>query len=134
MSKTFGFLLYIACASALFFSCRSTKNMGAREDFYQFYDRFLTDSTFQMERVNFPLNGLKYDGDGDSTHVWTPDNWMMLKEPNLEGTGFDRQLQVMGDTLATDEIKMENTGFFFKMVYEPIKRKWHLVYLMDSGL
>lgn len=114
--------------------CRSTKNQTASEDFYEFYDRFLSDSTFQMERVRFPLQGLRFGESEDSTYTWTREDWIMLKEPQLEGTDFERNLQVMGDTLATDEISMENSGFYFKMVYEPVRRKWHLVYMVDSGL
>jgi hypothetical protein len=115
-------------------SCRSTDIRGAREDFYEFYEHFLTDSSFQMERVQFPLPGHLYGEEEDSTYTWTRENWVMLKKPNLEGTEFERRLQVKGDTLATDEIFMENSGFYFKMVYEPVKRKWHLVYLVDSGM
>ena len=57
----------------------------------------------------------------------------MLQEPQLDSTLFTRQLTVT-DTLATDEIKGENTGFYFKMTYRPIDRKWYLVDLVDSSL
>lgn len=127
-----GLLLLALTLSVM--SCRSVKQQGAKEDFYQFYERFLADSSFQIERIQFPLQGLKFGDGEDSTYTWTRENWVMLHQPQLEGTDFERDLKVMGDTLATDEIKMENSGFYFKMTYEPVKRKWHLVYLIDSGL
>lgn len=124
----------IFLALLLVFACRSSKVQTAREDFDEFYEKFLTDSSFQMERIQFPLAGIKTTGEEeDSTYYWTQDEWVMLKKPNLEGTEFERKLQV-SDTLATDEIFTENAGFYFKMVYEPVKRKWHLVYMVDSGL
>jgi len=132
MKNISGLLMIFLAICAM--SCRSARQAGASEDFYAFYDRFLTDSTFQMERVQFPLQGLKFTEGNDSTHTWYREDWMMLKEPQLDGTPFERDLQLMGDTLATDEIRMDNSGFYFKMVYEPVKRKWHLVYMIDSGL
>lgn len=114
--------------------CRSAKVSTAKEDFNEFYQRFLTDSLFQMERVAFPLPGERINDEGqDTTYQWTPDEWIMLKEFELDSTEFKRDL-IVTDTLATDEIYTPGSGFYFKMVYEPIKRKWHLVYLVDQAL
>lgn len=125
--------LILLLALVLAFGCRSANIKGAREDFDAFYERFLTDSSFQMERIQFPLPGIKAGEEEDSTYHWTREEWVMLKKPEIEGTEFKRNLQV-SDTLATDEIFTENAGFYFKMVYEPIKKKWHLVYMVDSEL
>lgn len=125
-------LIFLALLLAV--ACRSSKVQSAKEDFDTFYEKFLTDSSFQMERVQFPLSGIRTTGEEeDSTYQWTREEWVMLKKPQLEGTEFERKLQV-SDTVATDEIFTENTGFYFKTVYEPIKRKWYLVYMIDSGL
>lgn len=115
-------------------SCRSAKVGAAKEDFSNFYQQFLTDSTFQMQRVQFPLPGQKITAEvQDTSYQWTEDNWIMLQEFELDPTQFERNLQVT-DTLATDEIYTPGAGFYFKMVFEPIKRKWFLVYLVDQGL
>ncbi|WKN32614.1 DUF4348 domain-containing protein [Porifericola rhodea] len=133
MKKKLFNVSFIICVLSLAFSCRSAKNGRADENFDEFYEKFLTDSSFQMERIQFPLKGIKADEGEDSTYYWHKEDWVMLKKPNLDGTDFKRDLQV-SDTVATDEIFMENAGFYFKMVYEPIKRKWHLVYMIDGGL
>ncbi len=130
--RAFSVLLF--ALALLSVSCRSVKNQGAKENFDAFYESFLTDSTFQMERVQFPLQGLRFGEEEDSTHTWFREEWIMLRKPQLEGTEFERNLLVMGDTLATDEIMLKNSGFYFKMVFEPVKKKWHLVYLVDSSL
>lgn len=115
-------------------ACRSAKVGTAKEDFSEFYQQFLTDSSFQMQRVQFPLPGQKITAEvQDSSYQWTEDEWIMLKEFELDPTQFERNLQVT-DTLATDEIYTPGAGFYFKMVFEPIKRKWYLVYLVDQGL
>ncbi|MEM9671290.1 MAG: hypothetical protein ACFB15_02200 [Cyclobacteriaceae bacterium] len=115
-------------------SCRSAKVGTAKEDFSNFYQQFLTDSSFQMQRVQFPLPGQKITAEvQDTAYQWAEDDWIMLKEFELDPTQFERNLQVT-DTLATDEIYTPGAGFYFKMVFEPIKRKWYLVYLVDQGL
>ena len=115
-------------------ACRSTRPSTANESFDTFYDRFMTDSAFQMQRTRFPLPGQKFTAEvEDSTYQWTPTNWRMLSEPRLDTTYFQRSLAV-SDTLATDEISGKSTGFYFKMVYRPLRRKWHLVYMVDRDL
>lgn len=126
----------LAASLLLFYSCRSARTPTAKEDFDTFYERFLTDSTFQMSRIVFPLpgiNALEMEATGDSVYYWTPDNWIMLKQPELDPEEFTRNT-IVSDTLATDEIYMEDAGFYFKTVYKPIDRKWHLVYMVDSNI
>jgi hypothetical protein len=134
MKKFVQYTLILLGLVVMALGCRSSNIKGGREDFNVFYEKFLTDSSFQMERIQFPLPGIKAGEEGeDSTYHWTKEEWVMLKKPEIESTEFKRNLQV-SDTLATDEIFTENSGFYFKTVYEPIKRKWYLVYMVDSGL
>ena len=115
-------------------ACRSGRVATADEPFDAFYDRFMTDSTFQLERTRFPLPGQKYTAEvEDSTYRWAREDWRMLNEPQIDPTFFSRNLTV-SDTLATDEIAGKSSGFYFKMVYRPVKRKWHLVYMVDRDL
>ena len=117
-----------------FTSCKTANVTTANEDFREFYQRFLTDSSFQLQRVQFPLPGEKVSAETqDSTYRWTEDEWIMLQEFELDTTQYKRDLHVT-DTLAVDEIYTPGAGFYFKMVFEPVKRKWHLVYLVDQGL
>lgn len=119
----------------LMVGCRSARIQTAKEDFDKFYDRFLTDSAFQMSRIQFPLPGISTDAmeEDDTIYYWTKDEWIMLKKPDLDTTEYKRKMTVT-DTLATDEIYMDNAGFYFKTVYEPVRRKWHLVYMVDSNM
>ena len=124
------FLLGLLSVSA----CRSARVATADEGFDTFYDRFMTDSTFQLERIRFPLPGQKFTEQiEDSTYQWSREGWQMLSEPQIDAAHFTRNLAVT-DTLATDEIAGKNSGFYFKMVYRPVKRKWHLVYMVDRDL
>ena len=126
-------LLLVVAAS----SCRSTRasrSATATEAFAPFYDRFLTDSAFQVERVQFPLPGQKFtEAVADSAYRWQRAEWRMLREPQLDSTQFSRNLSVT-DTLVTDEIAGVNSGFYFRMDYRPVDRKWHLVRMVDRDL
>ncbi len=113
---------------------RSTQSATAREVFAPFYDRFLTDSTFQMTRVRFPLPGQKFTEEvADSAYRWQRADWRMLREPQLDSTQFSRNLSV-SDTLVTDEIAGVNSGFYFRMDYRPVDKKWYLVRMVDRDL
>lgn len=134
--KNISFALIVAICFVC--SCRSLQVRTAKEDFDKFYDRFLTDSAFQMSRIQFPLPGINTaameDGEEtDTVYYWTKDEWVMLQKPELESSQYKRELSVT-DTLATDEIFLDNAGFYFKTVYKPINRKWHLVYMVDSNM
>lgn len=128
--------IVLAAGFLLLYSCRSVKTPAAKEDFDVFYERFLTDSAFQMSRIVFPLpgiNAMDMEESGDSVYYWTKDNWIMLKQPDLDPNEFVRDMHVT-DTIATDEIYMDDAGFYFKTTYKPIKNKWHLVYMIDSNM
>ena len=115
-------------------STRSTRSSTAREDFAPFYARFLTDSAFQMERTRFPLPGQKFTEEvADSAHRWQRADWRMLREPQLDSAYFSRNL-IVSDTLVTDEITGVNSGFYFRMEYRPVDKKWHLVRMVDRDL
>ena len=117
-----------------FTSCKTANVGAAKEDFQDFYQRFLTDNSFKMQRIQFPLPGERVSAEGqDATYRWTKDEWIMLKDFELDTTQYKRNLQVT-DTLAVDEIFTPGAGFYFKMVFEPVKRKWYLVYLVDQML
>ena len=128
--------IYLLLVIALYSisACRSSRTTAANEAFYPFYERFMEDSSFQLNRISFPLPGQKYTADiEDSTYRWNQEDWLLLSEPDIDPAYFSRDLYV-SDTLATDEIAGKDSGFYFKMVYRPVKRKWHLVYLIDRDL
>ena len=117
-----------------FSACRSSRVATADEDLDAFYEQFMTDSAFQMNRIQFPLPGQKFTADvEDSTYQWLREEWQILSQPQVDPVHFSRDLLVT-DTLATDEIAGKNSGFYFKMFYRPVKQRWHLVYMVDRDL
>lgn len=126
--------LVLGVAASSCRSTRSTQSATVDEAFAPFYDRFLTDSTFQMERTQFPLPGQKFTADvADSAYRWHRAEWRMLREPQLDSTYFTRNLSVT-DTLVTDEIAGKDSGLYFRMDYRPVNKQWHLVRMVDRDL
>ncbi len=135
MRITFSLLLALLLSVAAS-SCRSTRTQSAVSDepFAPFYQRFLTDSAFQVKRTQFPLPGQKFtEAVADSAYRWQRTDWRMLREPQLDSTYFTRNLTVT-DSLVTDEIAGVNSGFYFRMDYRPVNKKWHLVRMVDRDL
>ncbi|HCY00694.1 MAG TPA: hypothetical protein DG754_11195, partial [Bacteroidales bacterium] len=55
------FIILIIFVTSMGFGC-STLNPFAAEDFNKFYSRFNSDSTFQLSRIHFPIEGMIIDG------------------------------------------------------------------------
>ncbi len=145
----------LACITALLvtFSCKTTKE-GTRkftssesvkpdkkesrpfskpENFDKFYNRFHTDSTFQMSRIKFPLQGKIIQGDQETK--WSRDNWIMMKtriydiDTTMYKTTFKKR-----ETSFYQKFWLENSGLSSEYRFELIGNKWFLVYALDQNL
>jgi hypothetical protein len=104
-------------------------------EFMQFYNKFLRDSTFQMERVLFPLEGLP--SNADSTQLaakkfrWEKDEWIMHRPFEFEGSDFEQQFTPFDDDLIIENI-VHKSGYASERRFAKIEDKWYLIYY--SGL
>ena len=94
------------------------------EDFDEFYDKFVTDEEFQLERVNFPLRGGDISEDG--TLEWTKDDWYMIQDIRTVDLEEFEVFTEKKDTKVTHEIQLPNSGFGGDLTYEVIDGKWYL--------
>lgn len=103
------------------------------EDFHQFYLQFHSDSVFQMERIQFPLEGGIYDD--DKVQRWSKKNWQLIKYTVFEvDTSQFKVLFDKTDTLVNERIYIPNSGFDFHCKYKLINGKWFLVFCLDQNL
>ena len=131
-------ILFLFAIAIVFTNCKTREkshntNNTRVENFDQFYDQFHDDSTFQVSRINFPLKGGIVDGEG--TRSWTKANWHLMKVKiydvdtaiyNVEYKKLERSF--------TEKFWIEDSGFSSEYRFELIKRKWFLVYAMESNL
>ena len=104
-----------------------------KSSFSSFYKKFLSDSSFQMTRINFPLDGENVYGYGENDVLyWTKDNWIKY--------GGVRNIYEIDKSRYSVEINesehevihyyfIENSGFSIEYKYAKIKGEWFLVYL-----
>lgn len=99
-------------------------------DFHAFYDRFHTDSLFQMSRVVFPLSGVVQEGDTVLTLVekqWLQEDWKIHKPFDNYGGTFERTFSNMGGIIS--ESIVGNGGMFsLEKRYSKLAGEWHLIY------
>jgi hypothetical protein len=77
------FIAICACKNA----SEETYTSEAFNDFMVFYERFHSDSLFQLEHITFPLQGLPSDLSSTKTSNfrWEQENWEMHQPLNPEG-------------------------------------------------
>lgn len=102
-------------------------------DFYDFYDQYHTDSTFQMNRTIFPLKGLAKAI--DTTNVaqevlWQRDQWILHRPfDNHDGT-FERTFTNIGGII-TETISANQGLFSLEKRYAKLSGDWHLIYYQE---
>ncbi len=101
------------------------------EDFEVFYERFHTDSIFQIEHIQWPLEGLPAHSDTLSNPArfrWQQENWVLHKPFNDALTGFSKSLSSMGEGLMVEKIVHEEGGFHMERRFAKIDDEWKLIY------
>lgn len=111
----------------------STLNPLAKEDFETFYKKFHADTTFQLSRIKFPIDGMLVNPNGEKK--WTAENWIPLTTPvhKTDTTRFEIEYKKRNDTFM-QKSWIKNSGFFTEYRFELQKRKWFLVYAYEQNL
>lgn len=109
------------------------------EDFDAFYDRFHSDSVFQMTRVKFPLGGGLIEGGssddvGDGTPI-TKDNYQLLKFKiyDVDTAIFKTSYSKSKDSFI-EKAWIEDSGFSCEFRFKLIGKKWFLVYAQTTNI
>jgi len=79
-----------------------------QEDFNEFFKRFTTDSSFQIERTKFPFRVIWLTDDGETTHETEKENWThstFYYEDGYASRQIDAYTQEM--KIYTDSAKLE---------------------------
>ena len=110
------------------------KKAAAVEDFDSFYNKFHSDSMFQMSRVKFPLQG--YDMDtSEQVQKWTPDNWLMhrAKVSDVDTTIYDVKVD-SGHLIRKEKVFIAGGGFNLERVFKRINGKWYLTLFVNEEM
>ena len=102
------------------------------EEFEAFYERFHRDSTFQMDHIVFPLEGIPDNADpavvAGGTFRWTPETWRMNRPIDLEETGFRREIGFLGNDILTERLVHESGDYAMMRRFARMGEEWYLIY------
>jgi len=102
------------------------------EDFQTFYQQFISDISFQMERIHFPVDGKYYSE--DETYTWSKNNWLpIIKDVKNIDTNELKVEITKTDEKVTHFVYIPNSGFSVKYSFELIDGKWFLTQRTDSN-
>jgi hypothetical protein len=130
-----------------FIACRGKNEAGSSNapvvveaplpaDFEVFYQRFHSDSLFQMERITWPLAGSKGTF-SDSTqtsvaHVWTRDQWKMHRNNALNSDEFIQKFFPIGDVIVVEKIYARGGPYGIEKRYaRQTDQQWALIFYAD---
>lgn len=103
------------------------------DDFHAFYDSYHSDSTFQMERTLFPLNGLTQSSDSTKVAeevVWQKEEWILHKPFDSQNGTFERTFTNI-EGIITEYISANNGMFSLEKRYARLAGQWHLIYYQE---
>ncbi len=103
------------------------------EDFDRFYQRFHTDSVFQISRIRYPLGG--YHADGFEETKWVKGSTPLMRTMIYDvDTTVYKVSYKKSDAEFIQKVWLENSGFSSESRFKLIKNRWYLVYVLDLNL
>ena len=110
-----------------------THKLSLPDDFHIFYDKYHTDSLFQLERTMFPLKGLARSTDStkvaDET-LWQKNEWLLHKPFDAHNDTFKRVFTNIGGII-TEQISANKGLFSLEKRYAKLNGDWHLIYYQE---
>jgi hypothetical protein len=124
-------------------SQKATENVV--ETFDGFYKKFYSDSTFQISRIQFPLNGNDTDFENlengkmkdfendtifikNNKFFWKKKGWTFLKTLKKQGDfGYNKKIENKGNIMQ-EEIYLEGSGDMDIRKFKQINGKWMMIY------
>ena len=115
----------------ILFGCKDSKIQNENpsivlpSDFQEFYDRFHSDSTFQLSRVIFPLEG--GENQFGNSSQWSRESWKVHKPFDASLSNYTRSFDLMNEIII-EKIKDKYNAFFMERRFSKIQEEWHLIY------
>ncbi len=135
-------IFFLIVAVILSVSCNTqVKN----ENFEEFYEKFLTDSLFQMSRIKFPLPGENLGSSDripsdiaedygievekeEKEYYWERDSWIPFVKVDYDTTIFTEERIKVNNNNVKIRTYIKDSGYEVGEHYKKIENKWYLVY------
>ena len=125
-------------------SCKNTSNSAnvtkpteeELNSFASFYKQFHEDSTFQIQHITFPLQGLPERADSatlaSGTFRWTRDNWKIQEAFDPSNSQFEQDFLPLGEDMIIEKLTHKKWGLAITRRFAKMDDGWYLIYY--SGL
>ena len=110
---------------------------GMPEDFLAFYQRFLSDSAYQMAHIEFPLQGLPMGADSvTQTFYWEKSTWRIHRDwTKADSTvHFERHFESPLPNIVTEVVQQKNTPLGIIRRFYKRDTAWLLIYYADMNV
>jgi hypothetical protein len=143
------FFPLLFCAFAVIASCKqntpaapqvesvATSDTQLPADFNAFYEKFHTDSLYQMAHIPWPLQGDRAE-QVDNTHYqkksvnWERDSWIMHRTVDYSSGDYKRQVQLLGDGIVIEFITITAGGYGIERRFaKQPDGEWNLIFYSD---
>lgn len=126
--------IWLAGLSLLAFSCSkgNSDEASAMKEFEEFYQNFHEDEAYQLEHINFPLEGLPANADAETIATqdfqWQAEDWVTQRPFDFSNGKFKRELVTFGDDLVVEKIVHQNGKFGTIRRFAKLGEEWYLIY------
>jgi len=106
-------------------------------EFKDFYEKFSSDSIFQLDHTVFPLEGMKRLEDSldepNTDFRWQKENWVLHKPyDDMDGTFSREMLDLNG--LVIERISDPSGKYSMERRFGKLSSGWHLIYYREMGM
>lgn len=117
-------------------SCKSKhENPQTVSEFEAFYEKFHRDSSYQLDHISFPLEGmpglLMEKNDSLEAFSWKKAAWKFQQKVDFEAGDFTQKLSSVNGTVI--EFICDTDGFCLERRFAKIGRDWFLIYFVDMN-
>ncbi len=102
------------------------------EGFADFYQKFHSDSLYQVEHIVFPLEGLPDHADSlaivNEDFRWQAEDWQMQRQFDFEMSEFRRHIVPVNDMMVLERIVHQSGEFGMVRRFALLGGEWHLIY------
>lgn len=107
-------------------------------DFLVFYAQFHSDSAYQLEHINFPLEGFPAYADSvtvaEKTFRWEKENWNVHRNMEERKQSFHENLVQVSDGLIFEYIPTGDKKLWMERRFLKTGNEWRLIYFSDLNL
>lgn len=123
-------LALVACQPADSSSTAPGGGTDLRQEFKNFYAEFHRDSLFQIEHIQFPLQGVSSNpSDHHAGFRWERADWQMHRLFDEASTGFSSQFTWLGDDFVIERIEHRNGQYGMERRFSRLSgQDWYLIY------